>query len=282
MHADDLFVHVHRRKLCCVLDPMLVLGTRVGCVFAVRLAQVLEPWLTRSFWQVIDASDWLMPALVAAHPVGGGETGAQEPADDLTRPLHEVLQSWIALRDRTDAGSWPFRWIGDNLAGSQLQASVDASVVTRYEVLAEALSAQAVFTEAFALDPLSGWDQADASLDALALSVALDGAVVLTASARDAQPWPVQALARIGRPARLLDPVPDARAVSIFGAERDVLRHALAAAGLAGMVQELPRLAALHVNLSYAASFRWLGNGQVREPDAGNPWNGAQAWWYYL
>ncbi|WP_250484989.1 hypothetical protein [Caballeronia sp. GaOx3] len=268
MQSDDLFVQVHRRKLCCVLDPALVLGTRLGFEFALRVAAVLEPWLTRSFWQVIDASELLMPQLVGADSANDPrEFDAWDANDDLTRPLPAALEAWIGLRERTDAGSWPFRWVGDNLAESQLQASADAGVVTRYETLAESLGAR---VERFG-DAPGGWDQTDASLDALALSAALDSAVVLMAAAGGAPPWPVQALARIGRPAQLLDPMPASHAASLFGAERELLRSALAAAGLAGLVQDLPPLAALHVNVA-----------RPNDGAGGNPWDRAQAWWYFL
>ncbi|CAM3325001.1 hypothetical protein BUUB107078_25845 [Burkholderia ubonensis] len=43
MRADDMLVLVRSRKLACVLDPALVLGSCVGLAFALRLSRVLEP-----------------------------------------------------------------------------------------------------------------------------------------------------------------------------------------------------------------------------------------------
>ncbi|MFA8324840.1 hypothetical protein ACEPT7_18240 [Burkholderia ubonensis] len=282
MRADDMLVSVRSRKLACVLDPALVLGSRVGLAFALRLSRVLEPWLTRSFWQVIDASELLLPGLAA---------GAPHDDIDATWPLADVLQAWIALRDATDASAWPLRWIGDNLAESQLDGAAAPGIVTHYEALAEALAARFRPDE----DPASGiwpsrWSPREASVDALALSAALDGALVLTASVAQREPWPVRALARLGRPARLLDPLPAELPASLFAAERALLRDALAAAGLASLAQELPPLVALHVNVvpAMVAAAAQVppraeeGLAPAHRTDAANPWDDVRAWWYYL
>ncbi|KVC77118.1 hypothetical protein WI76_17355 [Burkholderia ubonensis] len=281
MRADDMLVSVRSRKLACVLDPALVLGSRVGLAFALRLSRVLEPWLTRSFWQVIDASELLLPGLAA---------GAPNDDIDAPWPLADVLQAWIALRDATDASAWPLRWIGDNLAESQLDGAVAPGIVMHYEALAEALAARLRLDE----DPVSGiwpsrWRPREASVDALALSAALEGALVLTASVAQREPWPVQALARLGRPARLLDPLPAERSASLFAAERALLLDALAAAGLASLAQELPPLVALHVNVvpamvaaAHVPPREEEGLAPAPRIDAANPWDDVRAWWYYL
>ncbi|TCW80231.1 hypothetical protein C5O80_25680 [Burkholderia sp. SRS-46] len=283
MRADDMLVSVRSRKLACVLDPALVLGSRVGVAFALRLARVLEPWLTRSFWQVIDASELLLPDLAAA---------PQDDAADARWPLADVLRAWIALRDATDAGAWPFRWIGDNLAESQLDGAADPGIVMHYETLAEALAMRLRPEH----EPRHGiwpsrWDHREASVDTLALSAALDGALVLTAAMAEREPWPVQALARIGHPARLLDPLPDERSASLFAAERALLRDALAAAGLASLAQALPPLVALHVNVAPAMlAAAWMpvplpadeGPAPLAPGAAANLWDDVRAWWYYL
>ncbi|KVN90384.1 hypothetical protein [Burkholderia ubonensis] len=282
MRADDMLVSVRSRKLACVLDPALVLGSRVGLAFALRLSRVLEPWLTRSFWQVIDASELLLPGLAA---------GAPNDDIDAPWPLADVLQAWIALRDATDASAWPLRWIGDNLAESQLDGAAASGIVMHYEALAEALAARLRPDE----DPVSGiwpsrWRPREASVDALVLSAALEGALVLTASVAQREPWPVQALARLGRPARLLDPLPAERSASLFAAERALLLDALAAAGLASLAQELPPLVALHVNVvpamvaaaAHVPPRAEEGLAPAPRIDAANPWDDVRAWWYYL
>lgn len=269
MRPDDMLVHVHSRKLPCVLDPVLVLSAPYGFALALRLTQVVEPWLTRAFWQLIDASDWVMPQLARGREA------------DTLQPQGEVLQAWIAMRDQTDAGSWPFRWIGDRFAESQLKDHADdAGLIARYEDLAESLVARATNMDCRGqrLWPVI-WDPLQASLDTLALSAALDAAVVLTARSDDEAPWPVQALSQAGIVATWFDPVPPE---SLFAAERARLRDALAAAGLACLAQRLPPLAIVHVmaNGRTASPTSATLHAEGREvPDA---WSGAQAWWYAL
>lgn len=269
MLADDLLVSVRSRKLPCVLDPALVLGSAWGLELALRLTWVTEPWLTRAFWQLIDASELLMPQL------------ADAPAPDMLQPRDDVLRAWIALRDHTDAGSWPFRWVGDRFAESQLKDHADAGLLERYESLAESLAGRAGDGEAELRHgwPLL-WDPLQASLDTLALSAALDAAVVLTAHVHDDNPWPVRALHRLDLHTARLDPVPPD---SLFAAERALLRDALAAAGLASMVQRLPPLAVVHVMTGDAP--RAIGGDELaggHAQAATDPWRDARAWWYLI
>ncbi len=116
-----------RRKPPCVLDAALLLARAPGPSLALRLATVFEPWLTRSFWQTLDASELLL----------------MHGADDAGAVSGVALARWLSLRENTDIGSWVLRWVGDCLAESQLLDAVDAAVVERYEALAEGLQRRA-------------------------------------------------------------------------------------------------------------------------------------------
>ncbi|MFX8008165.1 hypothetical protein ABTK85_19195, partial [Acinetobacter baumannii] len=98
MGASDLRVTGDGVKLRCVLDPPLVLGHAWGRPLALGLTRVFETWLPRSFWRVLDASEL---------------NSLDTEAAPWLHPL--ALSDWTALRDGTDAGSWPMRWVGDNL-----------------------------------------------------------------------------------------------------------------------------------------------------------------------
>ncbi|MEW6707811.1 MAG: hypothetical protein AB1430_23450 [Pseudomonadota bacterium] len=260
MRQGDLSLTVSQRRLACVLDPALALGQRAGPTLALRLTQVLEPWLTRSFWQVIDASDLLRRRLER----GGLPPGARSMPDDA------ALSAWIALRDGTDAGSWPLRWVGDNLPESQMKDAADADVVERCEQLTGALVQRAQASEAELLAWSEGLDPVLGAMDTLALSASLDGAMVLSLLPDDSEggePWPVQALARAGLQALRLEPMPEH---TLFAAERQLVRDALVSAGLAAVTERMPRLAVVHA---------------VVEPDPspqGDPWERARAWWYLV
>lgn len=254
MGASDLRVSVEQAKLRCVVDPALALGHPAGARLAQRLTRVFETWLTRSFWQLLDASELLRDA----------------------GPDACALSEWQLLRERTDAGSWPLRWVGDNLAESQLKAVDADDLVERYEWLADALAARQ--DAAPATDWQRGFDPVSSACDALALSAALEGALILSPCPRDAAaPWPVQALQRLRLP---VEPAHEGHGAhegraSLFAAERQLVRQSLAAAGLAALLQPLPPLAVVHVLVAPHAD---AASGD----DGTDPWAQARAWWYLV
>lgn len=255
MAASDLRVTVDSAKLRCVLDPALALGHQLGARWALALTRAFETWLPRSFWQALDASDLIVNRAprqaLAPHPV--------------------ALAEWAALRDATDAGSWVLRWVGDNLAESQLRAVGDDAIVERFEWFAAALAQRhetaRVGRDAHRFD----FDPLVTTLDAIALSATLDGALLLSGQVSpSAVPWPVRALEQLGLPVEAVD---SSDATSLFLTERVVVRHALAEAGLAVLAQWLGQLSVTHV---------WA----MPEPTAGeesiDPWHHARAWWYSI
>ena len=257
MGASDLRVTVDSVKLRCVLDPALAVGHPWGPRLAQGLTRVFETWLTRHFWQVLDSSE----LLALAGPRPGVET-----------PDTTALCEWSTLRESTDAGAWLLRWVGDSLGESQLpqwRTVGTTGLVDRYETLAAALQD---LDDAHApppgwcrgLDPLAG------ALDALALSAALDGALILCPLPPEpAVPLPVQAMRRLGlRDEDMRDPA----GAGLFAAEREVVRQALAGAGLAALLQPLGPLAVVH-----ALTLPLTAAGC---PGAGEPWRQARGWWY--
>jgi hypothetical protein len=271
MRASDMLVHVQTRKLACVLDPALILATPGGMKLALRLTQVVEPWLTRTFWQLIDSSEWLRGDLTCDGAVAG------------VLPQRGVLEAWIAMREQTDAASWPFRWIGDRLADSQLLDHADAGLIELYESLADSLATRVELHKRGRLDDWPGpWDPAGASIDTLPLSAALDAAIILTAHDGRAQPATEPALVRMLRQLRIsVDAADNAASESLFGAERSLMRETLAQAGAAVLCQDLPRLAIVHVMTE-----RWhpVAEYASRADDfpTSDTWSQARAWWYVL
>ena len=69
----------------------------------------------------------------------------------------------------------------------------------------------------------------------------------------------------------------DEESTGLFAAERHVVRHALATAGLAALLQPLPPLAVVHVLVTPRAS---ADEGSADEAD--DPWAQARAWWYLI
>lgn len=265
MRQGDLSLTVSQRKLRCVLDPALVLGHSLGMPLAQRLTQVMEPWLTRSFWQTLDASELLLRRPFAD----------QEPlANAAPLPSPQAMVEWNALRESTDAGSWTLRWVGDRLAESQLQDAGDATLIDRFEQLTETLAIRWE-RQALPSDYLRGLGTAGETLDALALSVALDDALVLSARGQGesdaAAPWLARAAQRIEITVDCIDP----ELYPLLCAERQVVRQALASAGLAPLLTHSLPLAVLHVLPADTAT-------QPDDSELADPFNQATVWWYPL
>lgn len=311
MRRADVSVHVDHRRPPCVLEPALVLAHAGGPSLAMRLVAVFEPWLTRSFWQALDNSE----LLIGPHARAGQPVSAQ------------ALSRWIALRERTDESGWVLRWVGDRIAESQFGDLEDLSLFDRFEHLQASLDqrAERLGLDACEDDGLNGrgalaphrsgagsgatartrawrgFDLTRAGLDALSLSAALEGALVLCACSRDGEPQPVAQARRLGLTVRDTGAA-DAQA-SLFPAERQVLREALARAGLAPLTLAMPPLAAVHVWLddcgADASTPEGGANGRHRNnvdrdvdsdrndgdgdgDDAIDPWSPASVWWYRL
>jgi len=260
--TSDLRVSVAVARLRCVAEPALVLAHPLGARLALALARVFELWITRSLWCAIDNSELLARTAQAA-----GAEGARRLPDA------RAVSEWGTLRHSTDAGSWPMRWVGDCVAESQLQAAAEADLVDRFEWLRAALERT---SDRDRTPELPAWcgplDLRAGTRDALALSAALDGAMLLCLRPHDDEaPWAVQELQYRGLPAACLTDTADAK---LFAAERQWVRQALASGGLAVLLQSLPDLAVVHVLLDAGA--------EPSGADDGGPWTGAQTWWYGL
>lgn len=316
MGASDLLVSVSQRRLPCVIEPALALGHAQGPALALRLTRVFETWLTRSFWQVIDSSELLARSARGAPDeltdLQGGQSIRVWMAEDdpsgasswslqwdqmLVRPPRrdtdatgampddQALQAWITMRDGTDAGAWTLRWLGDCVAESQLSTSTPhetapIELIDRYELLVATLESrvqaagdQEPHERVAGLACCAGLDPTLSSIDALALAASLDGALILcrAATADPGLPQPIATLVRAGMEPVEIGPGDQH---SLFAAERAVLRNALAAAGMAPLTHGLPRLALARVRVDESMA---TGDGE-----GADPWQRAQAWWYWL
>lgn len=144
MRRADVSVHVDQRRLPCVLEPSLLLTHAQGPTLALRLVAVVEPWLTRSFWDALDNSELLtgrVPGLggqgpidlaslhalrrppVRLHAVSGGDAcQAQARAPSQARPRD-------AAGDASSAAAGP--------AQDEAKAAISLTALTRWIQLRE-------------------------------------------------------------------------------------------------------------------------------------------------
>ncbi len=328
MRRADVSVHVDQRRLPCVLEPSLLLTHAQGPTLALRLVAVVEPWLTRSFWQALDNSELLtgrMPSLGGYRPMDldGLRAPGHRPASPATDAAAvagatavsaTALSRWIQLRERTDESAWVLRWVGDRIAESQLRDVEDLSLFDQFELMQASLELRAEQLGMALRSPWQGIDWRRAALDALSLSAVLEGALVLCAAGPGGQPPLVSLAAQLGF--QITDAGEGAGAgmgshagasggssasgasdgnggsglngtrgasgdATLFATERQLLREALARAGLATLAQQLPPMAVLHVVARSAGEFDGMADVDV-DCDPPDPWQHAQVWWYLL
>jgi hypothetical protein len=164
---QDLSVQISRRRLRCVLDPLLCLSRR-GVALIRRLAPCAELWLAPEFLSILDSSNFYYdkPELLT-RSLSMQEHGGAYREDE----FREALHAWIRLRD--DLGNGQLYWAGDNLHESALAPDVEGTMLQHFVRLAEGLGG-------LLPEDLRGAPLAAAFPDTVALVAALDHAVLLT------------------------------------------------------------------------------------------------------
>ena len=172
---QDLSVQISRRRLRCVLDPLLCLSRR-GVALIRRLAPSAELWLAPTFLGILDSWDFYydQPELLTRSLSMQQHGGAYHQEE-----FREALRAWIKLRD--ELGQGQLFWAGDNLHESSLASEVDGAMLRHFEHLAQAL-------EQLLPEDLRGAPLAAAFPDTVALVAALDHAVLLTLREPHADP----------------------------------------------------------------------------------------------
>lgn len=138
MQDPEFTLAVRGRRWSCVVDPLLALATPGGAQLVQRLAQVADVWVTRAFWQALDASEFHRRDPLAFWPDALREKLPQDAADGVAG----ALAVWERARARTDLAHSRLNWINDCLSESALPEHAPADLIERYEALHEALVAR--------------------------------------------------------------------------------------------------------------------------------------------
>lgn len=171
MLDPEFTLAVRGRRWTCVVDPLLALASPGGAQLVQRLAQVAEVWVTRAFWQALDASEFHRRDPLAFWPE---PLRAALPADAADGVVG-ALAVWERARARTDLAHCRLNWLNDSLSESALPEQAPADLIERYEALHESLVARG--------DPAQELRETLGFLgatDALALTAALGTARLVT------------------------------------------------------------------------------------------------------
>jgi hypothetical protein len=278
--GPDLAVTLSQRRWSCILDPALLLLTRFGPMLVQRLGALVELWLARTFWRVLDDSetclqrpDRLVPAGWLPN-AGGGFASASS----------DSLRVWERIRARTDLCGLRFRYVGDNLMSSALPDQREPDLLQRFESLESALLAR--LGEWPHGEP-EGYDAWLGAVDALALAGTLGSVCVLTLHDPERrQPALAAALERFdGAPTFV------ASGDDLMEYEREQINRLLVQAGAAPLVWSGLDLAVAHVVAPRALQMRTAFDDMVQDADEefspadpaeDDPWGGALVHWYAL
>lgn len=233
MLEQDLELSVRTRRAAYVVDPLLALGSPYGAQLASRLSAFADIWVTRTFWQVIDASDYYRNDPLALWPVAMREGLPAETAD----AFRQALALWEEVRLRTDLSHCRLHWVSDNLGESAFPDATPSDLIERYEALHQALTARS--------DPNDEATESAAffgTVDSLSLAAALGHARVLTLAPDAPEACLRLACAQVGLELR----EPPAAVARLTASERRRHRELIVNAGCAPLLWGGLQIAVVH------------------------------------
>ena len=276
----DLSVTISQRRWSCVLDPTLALSY-YGLALVKRLRQVMEVWVVRELWNILDNTHFYLQDPASLLP--NREHGKARPED--RQAVVSALRGWEQIRMETDPGGLGVCWVGDSPSESFLPENQDPGILWRFERLSASLDRR-----------VTGSGSLDAAFrDTVALAVAEGQGFVLShlpeTDGTEIPPAICNVISEWRIPCGMLDP-----SSSLVLLERDYLLRLLIQAGVAGLCWAGLRPVVLHIVAPMAAAlnrppaeeYEFTDDGPARpeppssEPELGDVWQGARGFWYPL
>ncbi|MDD1651258.1 MAG: hypothetical protein LUO80_12840, partial [Methylococcaceae bacterium] len=157
--------NISHRRWVCVLDPTLALSVH-GLPLLTRLGAVLEVWVARELWHILDNTHFYLERPEILLAAGGRGSQAER-----VQAIVQTLREWERIRLENDPSRQHCYWIGDSPLESFLPEGIEPGIVWRYEALSVALDQRLPDKSA----PLPS-----ACRDTAALAASLPAAFVLT------------------------------------------------------------------------------------------------------
>jgi hypothetical protein len=284
-----LSIALNQRRWSCVLDPSLFLS-QYGLALVQMLGDVLELWITRELWHILDNPSFYLtqPNLVA--PQAPVSQAKLKSASDLLSVVQQqriqVFRGWERFRAETPASHLNLFWVGDRPSESFLPDGTNAHLMEHWEMLARALEERSVH-------PVVSHDVlASALRDTAALAAVLGSAFILTCQQFEEANEPpeiCQILEQWEVPCRQIDPHD-----AIAELERENLHQLIISTGFSKFLWAGLHLVVLHLVVPSAFTFQsntrqlWATHSVSQEsdleslPSITNMWEGAQGFWYCL
>jgi len=126
------------QPLTCVIDPALALSP-CGLSLVKQLGRVMDLWVGREFWHIIENSDYYLqqPELITPRDTsektfGQGRTTQEETISS--------LKEWQRFRIANDLVGLNLFWVGDSPGDSYLPKSRNPEIFWRWESMASLLT----------------------------------------------------------------------------------------------------------------------------------------------
>jgi hypothetical protein len=283
MSFPDLSLTLSHRRRACVLDPGLVL-CRFGLSLIRRLGDLVELWMPRELWHILDNSQFYLEQPESLCQLDGGERWDQLRWTQAKDEIVAAIKVWERIRLESDLSGLKVFWIGDGLSESLVPPGTSSGVVWRYEAFAQSLDRHLKSTGPIAC----------AARDTAALAATLGTAFILTyrtTEGVEAETAPdiCKALA-YHMSCELV-----AKADPIAAIESEYLRHLLVYSSSADLVWSGLHLAVVHLVLPSASILYGTApsalTDDLAEVEIASPagvdasadlWDGARAFWYPL
>ncbi|NEP86155.1 MAG: hypothetical protein F6K18_04605 [Okeania sp. SIO2C2] len=276
--SPHISINLNHHHSTCIIDPNLALSS-YGLTLTKNLANFLELWIAREFWQILDNINYYKQ-----HPESL-QLKTSVPTTN-QQELIQTLQNWQSLRIATVPTNLNLFWIGDNKSESFLPSNVDPQLIYHWESLAHSLDnqleqhsvTQSTITSAFR--------------DTVALAAALKSAFILTYQSPTKQdknlpPDICSALESWGISCQQIDSND-----SIAAIEREKLLHLIIQAGLSKFLWAGLNLVVLHLVVPSPSHLPY-GASEIQETQSSNMqtyieefpltpnfWKKARGFWY--
>lgn len=264
-----LSVKFSQQHRTCILDPTLALS-RYGLPLVKQLGTVMELWLGREFWRILDNTQFYLqhPELLLLNNAVPANT--LDRSSPILQDIIRSLQEWEQIRRETDLVNLQLFWVGDRSSESWLPRGIEPEIIWRYEALARSLDSQIV-RELDASETL-----ASVFCDTAALAATLGSSFILThqslqESTDSRLPGICSKLESWGIPCQVVTLQDEMVTI-----ERDYLRQLFVQLGLSKFCWAGLRLNVFHLLVPLAPQSSSFHNSET------NFWEGSHGFWYQL
>lgn len=130
-------IDVKTKEWCCIFDVQLALS-RFGLAMAMRLAEQMEVWQVRGFWQILDDADYYLSNEKMLQQDGTYRLPIFSPSGAKIKQSREILDEWQNARFQSDLMS-KLNWLGYAAEESMVPQDMDSQLDYRFDFLGQSL-----------------------------------------------------------------------------------------------------------------------------------------------